>query len=61
MNNLQNTAKEISAILNKKLPTIEIIESSSAQGKSVAKIRLGSQIRYLPLSDEPTLNSISIR
>jgi hypothetical protein len=61
MKNLQNTAKEISAILNKKLPTIEIIESSSAQGKSVAKLKLGSQIRYLPLIDEPTLNSISIR
>jgi hypothetical protein len=43
------------------LPTIEIIESSSAQGKSVAKIKLGSQIRYLPLIDEPSLNSISIR
>jgi hypothetical protein len=62
MNNLQNTAKKISAILNKKLPTIEIIESSSAQGKSVAKTKLGSQIRYLPLiDDEPSLNSISIR
>jgi hypothetical protein len=62
MNNLQNTAKEISAILNKKLPIIEIIESSSAQGKSVAKIKLGSQIRYLSLiDDEPSLNSISIR
>lgn len=61
MNNLQNTAKEISTILTKKLPTIEIIESSSAQGKSVAKIKLGSEIRYLPLIDDSTLNSISIR
>lgn len=61
MNNFQNTAKEISAILTKKLPTIEIIESSSAQGKSVAKIKLGSEIRYLPLIDDSTLNSISIR
>lgn len=61
MDNLQNTAKEISEILKKKLPTIEIIESSSTQGTSVAKVRLGSEIRYLPLINNPELNSISIR
>lgn len=61
MDNLQNTAKEISEILKKKLPTIEIIESSSTQGTSVAKVRLGSEIRYLPLINDFGLNSISIR
>ena len=61
MDNLQNTAKEISEILKKKLPTIEIIESSSTQGTSVAKIRLGSEIRYLPLIKSSNLTSISIR
>lgn len=61
MDNLQNTAKEISEILKKKLPTIEIIESSSTQGTSVAKVRLGSEIRYLPLINDSGLNSISIR
>lgn len=61
MDNLQNTAKEISEILKKKLPTIEIIESSSTQGTSVAKVRLGAEIRYLPLINDSGLNSISIR
>lgn len=61
MDNLQNTAKEISEILKKKLPTIEIIESSSTQGTSVAKVRLGSEIRYLPLINDSGLSSTSIR
>ncbi|MCA2504931.1 MAG: hypothetical protein IM550_10745 [Microcystis sp. M54BS1] len=61
MDNLQNTAKEISEILKKKLPTIEIIESSSTQGTSVAKVRLGSEIRYLPLFNDSGLSSTSIR
>ena len=61
MASLQNTAKEISEILKKKLPTIEIIESSSTQGTSVAKVRLNNEIRYLPLIKSPNLTSISIR
>lgn len=61
MDNLSTIAKDISAILKKKLPTIEIIESSSIQGTSVAKVRLNNEIRYLPLIKNPNLTSISIR
>lgn len=61
MDNLSTIAKDISAILKKKLPTIEIIESSSTQGTSVAKVRLNNEIRYLPLIKNPNLTSILIR
>jgi hypothetical protein len=58
---IEATAKEVSQILKTKLPTITIIESSSSQGKSVAEVRLGNEVRYLSLVETNSFSTVSLR